>query len=53
MIKLLLSNPGARDAIKQQMAAPTEMIDTLGDGLFAGREPQKGKNAKKPASSAA
>jgi ubiquinone/menaquinone biosynthesis C-methylase UbiE len=41
VIKLLLSNPRARDAIKQQFGAPAEMINTMGYGLFVGRKPQK------------
>ncbi len=41
VIGLLLSNPRARDAIKQQFDAPAEMINTLGYGLFVGRKPQE------------
>jgi len=41
VIRLLLSNPRARDAIKQQLGAPAEMINTMGYGLFVGRKPQK------------
>ena len=41
VIKLLLSNPRARDAIKQQFGTPAEMINTMGYGLFVGRKPQK------------
>jgi len=40
VIKLLLSNPRARDAIKQQFDAPAEMINTMGYALFVGRKPQ-------------
>ena len=41
LIKLLLSNPRARDAIKQQFGTPAEMINAMGYGLFVGRKPQK------------
>jgi ubiquinone/menaquinone biosynthesis C-methylase UbiE len=41
VIKILLSNPRARDAIRQQLDAPTEMINTMGYGLFVGRKPQE------------
>ena len=40
VIRLLLSNPGARDAIKQQVGQPAEMINALGYGLFVGRKPK-------------
>lgn len=46
VIKLLLSNPRARDAIKQQFDAPAEMINTMGYGLFVGRKPQKAANRR-------
>lgn len=39
VIRLLLSNPSARDAIRQQLGSPAEMINTLGYGLFVGRKP--------------
>jgi arsenite methyltransferase len=41
VIRLLLSNPRARDSIKQQIGAPAEMINALGYGLFVGRKPQE------------
>ena len=41
VIRLLLSNPGARDAIKQQLDAPAELINAMGYGLFVGRKPQE------------
>ena len=39
VIKLLLTNPRARDSIKQQLDAPTEMINYMGYALFVGRKP--------------
>ena len=41
LIRLLLSNPRSRDAIRQQLGSPAEMITTLGYGLFVGRKPPK------------
>jgi SAM-dependent methyltransferase len=41
VIRLLLSNPRARDALKQQLDPPAEMINTMGYGLFVGRKPQE------------
>jgi ubiquinone/menaquinone biosynthesis C-methylase UbiE len=41
LIKLLLANPRARDAIKQQLGTPAEMINTMGYALFVGRKPQE------------
>jgi ubiquinone/menaquinone biosynthesis C-methylase UbiE len=41
VIKLLLSNPRAREALKQQLGTPAEMINAMGYGLFVGRKPQK------------
>ena len=41
VIKLLFSNPRAREALKQQFGAPAEMINAMGYGLFIGRKPQK------------
>ena len=41
LIKLLLSNPRALDALRQQFGTPAEMINTMGYGLFVGRKPQK------------
>jgi SAM-dependent methyltransferase len=41
VIRLLLANPRARDALKQQLGTPAEMINTLGYGLFVGRKPQE------------
>jgi ubiquinone/menaquinone biosynthesis C-methylase UbiE len=41
VIKLLLTNPHSRDAIKEQLDAPTEMINYMGYALFVGRKPQK------------
>jgi ubiquinone/menaquinone biosynthesis C-methylase UbiE len=41
LIKLLLSNPRALDALRQQFKAPAEMINSMGYGLFVGRKPQK------------
>jgi hypothetical protein len=40
MIKLLISNPDAREAIKQQVGTPVEMMNALGYGLFTGRKPK-------------
>jgi len=39
LIRLLLSNPRSRDAIRHQLGSPAEMITTLGYGLFVGRKP--------------
>jgi SAM-dependent methyltransferase len=39
VIKLLLRNPRSRTAIKEQLEAPTEMINYMGYGLFVGRKP--------------
>jgi len=41
LIKLLLSNPRALDALRQQFGTPAEMINAMGYGLFVGRKPQK------------
>ena len=41
VLKLLLANPRARSAIKEQLDAPTEMINHMGYALFVGRKPQK------------
>jgi ubiquinone/menaquinone biosynthesis C-methylase UbiE len=41
VLKLLLTNPRSRDAIKEQLDAPTEMINYMGYALFVGRKPQK------------
>jgi arsenite methyltransferase len=41
VIKLLLTNPRSRDAIKEQLDAPAEMINYMGYALFVGRKPQK------------
>jgi ubiquinone/menaquinone biosynthesis C-methylase UbiE len=41
VIRLLLTNPRARGAIKQQLDAPTEMIKRMGYALFVGRKPQE------------
>ena len=38
VIKLLLSNPRARDAIKQQLDTPAAMFNTMGYALFVGRK---------------
>jgi len=40
-LKLLLTNPRARSAIKEQFDSPAEMINHMGYALFAGRKPQK------------
>jgi ubiquinone/menaquinone biosynthesis C-methylase UbiE len=39
VIKLVLTRPRAREALKEQMDAPTELIDQMRYGLFAGRKP--------------
>lgn len=44
VIRLLLANPRARDAIKQQIGEPAEMINAMGYGLFVGRKPLKVAN---------
>ena len=41
VIKLLFSNPRAREALKQQLGTPAEMINAMGYGLFVGRKPKK------------
>ncbi len=40
VLRLLFSNPRARQAIKQQLDPSTELINTIGYGLFVGRKPQ-------------
>jgi arsenite methyltransferase len=40
-IKLLLSNPHARSAIKQQLDLPAELVNAMGYVLLTGRKPQK------------
>jgi ubiquinone/menaquinone biosynthesis C-methylase UbiE len=39
VIKLLLSNPKARDAVKQQLDLPAEVADAMGYILLTGRKP--------------
>ena len=41
LIKLLLSNPRALGALRQQFGTPAEMINAMGYGLFVGRKPKK------------
>lgn len=40
LIKLLFSEPSAREAVKQQVGTPVEMMNALGYGLFVGRKPE-------------
>jgi ubiquinone/menaquinone biosynthesis C-methylase UbiE len=40
VLKLLITNPGSRDAIKEQLDAPTEMVNYMGYALFVGRKPR-------------
>ena len=39
VIKLLIKNPQARDAIKQQLDVPPEVADLMGYTILAGRKP--------------
>ena len=39
LLKLLLTNPRSRGAIREQLDAPTEMIKYVGYALFVGRKP--------------
>lgn len=39
VIKLLVLNPKARRALKQQLSTPAEAVSYLGYGLFSGRKP--------------
>jgi ubiquinone/menaquinone biosynthesis C-methylase UbiE len=41
VLKLLITNPRARGAIKQQLDAPTDVIKCIGYALFVGRKPLK------------
>ena len=41
VIKLLLSNPKARDAIKQQLDLPAEVANAMGYALLTGRKPEE------------
>jgi SAM-dependent methyltransferase len=41
VLKLLLTNPHARSAIKELFDSPTEMIKYIGYALFVGRKPQQ------------
>jgi len=41
VLKLLLTNPRSRDAIKEQLNIPTELVSYMGYALFLGRKPQK------------
>jgi SAM-dependent methyltransferase len=41
VIRLLITKPAARDAIKQQLNTPAALINALGYGLFTGRKPQE------------
>jgi ubiquinone/menaquinone biosynthesis C-methylase UbiE len=41
VIRLLLTNPRSREAIRGQLDAPTEMINYMGYGLFVGRKPRQ------------
>ena len=41
VIKLLLSNPKARDAIRQQLDLPAEVANAMGYALLTGRKPEK------------
>jgi arsenite methyltransferase len=40
VIKLLLTNPGARDSIREQLDAPVELMEAFGYVLFVGRKPR-------------
>jgi len=40
IIKFLLTKPGWRNAVKEQLDPPAELVELLGYGLFAGRKPQ-------------
>jgi SAM-dependent methyltransferase len=40
VIKLLFTNPSARDSIKEQLGAPTELMQAYGYALFVGRKPR-------------
>lgn len=40
MIRMVLSRPGAREALKEQLSPAPEMMNLLGYGLFVGRKPQ-------------
>lgn len=39
LLKLLLTNPRSRGAIREQLDAPTEMTSYVGYALFVGRKP--------------
>jgi SAM-dependent methyltransferase len=39
VLKLMLTRPAARRAIREQLDAPTGLIEALGYGLFVGRKP--------------
>jgi len=41
VIKLLLTNPRSRDAIKEQIDAPMEMVNYMQYALFVGRKPRE------------
>jgi ubiquinone/menaquinone biosynthesis C-methylase UbiE len=41
VIKLLLTNPGARDSIKEQLDAPAELMALMEYALFVGRKPRQ------------
>jgi hypothetical protein len=40
MIVLLLTRPGARDSIKDQLDVPPELASAMAYALFAGRKPK-------------
>jgi hypothetical protein len=39
VVKLLVSTPGARDTIKQQLDLPADGVNETGYALFAGQKP--------------
>jgi ubiquinone/menaquinone biosynthesis C-methylase UbiE len=41
VIKLLLTHPGARNSIKEQLSAPPELMALTGYALFVGRKPPR------------
>ena len=41
LIRLLLTNPGARDSVKGQLDAPHELMARMGYALFVGHKPQQ------------
>ena len=41
IVRLLLTKPEWRTAVKEQLDPPVELVELLGYGLFTGRKPQK------------